>query len=138
MATSFQALLEAEVGQSQLLKGVITSVCDGLGVKPDANTEEDALGNSFIRRMTALGGLVREKLRGALHHGVKRAMAVIRYGFEYDMGLVADGFTLDLDKTEEENKAACLGLIETAEEPGGRLMRLIEDEVLSPIDDEGL
>jgi hypothetical protein len=88
--------------------------------------------------MMALGGLVREKIRGALHHGVKRAMAVIRSGFEYDMGLVADGFTSDPNRTKEENEAACLGLIEAAEELGGRLASLFEDEVLPPADDEGL
>jgi hypothetical protein len=88
--------------------------------------------------MTALDGLVREKIRGALHHGVKRAMAVIRSGFKYDMGLVVDGFTSELGKTKEGNEAACLGLIEAAEEPGGRLARLFEDEVLPPVDDEGL
>jgi hypothetical protein len=49
-----------------------------------------------------------------------------------------DGFTSDLDKTEEENEVVCLGLIEAAEEPGGRLVRLFEDEVLPPADDEGL
>jgi hypothetical protein len=54
------------------------------------------------------------------------------------MGLIADGFTFDPSKTEEENEAACLGLIEAAEEPGGRLARLFEDEVLPPTDDEGL
>jgi hypothetical protein len=54
------------------------------------------------------------------------------------MGLIADGFTSDLDKTEEENEAACLGLIEATEEPRGRLARLFEDEVLPPTDDEGL
>jgi hypothetical protein len=54
------------------------------------------------------------------------------------MSLVADGFTSDPDKTEEENKAVCLGLIEAVEEPGGRLARLFEDEVLPPTDDEGL
>jgi hypothetical protein len=46
-------------------------------------------------------------------------MVVIRSGFEYDMGLIVDGFTSDLDKTKEENEAACLGLIEAAEEPRG-------------------
>jgi hypothetical protein len=119
---------------------MISSVCDGLGVEPDVvtDTEEDAPGNSFVRRMTALGGHVREKIRGALHHGVKRAMAVIRSGFEYDMSLIADAFTSNPDKTEEENEAACLGLIEAAEEPGGRLVRLFEDEVLPPTDVECL
>jgi hypothetical protein len=47
---------------------------------------------------------------------VKRALAIVRSGFEYDMGLIANGFTSDLSKTEEENEAACLGLIEAAEE----------------------
>jgi hypothetical protein len=65
-------------------------------------------------------------------------MAVIRSGFEYDMGLVADGFTSDPDKTEKENEAVCLGLIEAAEEPGGQLVRLFEDDVLPPADDESL
>jgi hypothetical protein len=58
----FQALLEAEVRRNQLLQGTITSVCDGLGVEPDANTKEDATGNSFVGQMTTLGGLVREKI----------------------------------------------------------------------------
>jgi hypothetical protein len=91
--------------------------------------------------MIVLGNLVREKVRGALHHGIKRVLAVVHSSFEYDMGLVADGFTSDPSKTEEEHKAACLGLIEVAEEPGGRLVRLFEDEVLPPAagaDDEGL
>jgi hypothetical protein len=113
-------------------------VCDVLGVELDVDTEEDAPGSLFVRRMTALGGLVREKIRRALHHGVKRAMAVIRSGFEYDMSLIADGFTSDLDKIEEENTMVYLGLIEAVEEPRGRLTRLFEDEVLPPTDDEGL
>jgi hypothetical protein len=111
---------------------------DGLGVEPNVDTEEDAPRNSFVHRMTALGGLLRKKVRSALHHGVKRAMAVVRSGFEYDLSLVTDGFTSNPRKTEEENEAACLGLIEAAEEPGGRLARLFEDEVLPPADDEGL
>jgi hypothetical protein len=138
MTTSFQALLEAEVEWNQLLQDAITMVCDSLGVKPNIDTEEDVPGNSFVRRVTTLSGLVHEKIQGALHHGLKRAMAVIRSGFEYDMSLVTDGFTSDPDKTKEENEAVCLGLIEAAEEPGGRLARLFEDEVLPPADDEGL
>jgi hypothetical protein len=50
---------------------------------------------------------------------VKRALMVVCSCFEYDMGLIADGFTSDLTKTEEENDVACLGLIEAAEEPRG-------------------
>jgi hypothetical protein len=65
-------------------------------------------------------------------------MVVIRFGFEYDMGLIAEGFTSNLNKTKEENNVACLGLIEATEEPGGRLARWFEDEVLPLADDEGL
>jgi hypothetical protein len=113
-------------------------VCNGLGVEPDIDTEEDVPGNSFVRRMAALGRLVHEKIRGGLHHGVKRAMAVIRSGFEYGMGLIADGFITDLDRTDEENEVACLNLIEDTEEPRGRLVKLFEVEVVPPADDEGL
>jgi hypothetical protein len=66
-------------------------VCDSLGVEPDADTEEDAPGNLFVHRVTALGGLIPKRVRGALHHGVKRAMVVVHSGFKYDMGLIADG-----------------------------------------------
>jgi hypothetical protein len=80
--------------------------------------------------MAALGRLVCEKIRGGLHHGVKRAMAVIRSGFEYDMGLIANGFIMDPDWTNEENEVACLNLIEAVEEAGGRLAKLFEVEVV--------
>jgi hypothetical protein len=121
-----------------LLQGAITSVCNGLGVEPDANTEEDAPGNSFVQRMATLGRLIRVKIRDRLHHDVKRAMAVVRSGFKYDMDLITDGFITDPDRTDEENEVACLNLIEAAEEPGGRLAKLFKVEVVSPADDEGL
>jgi hypothetical protein len=121
-----------------LLQGAITLVCDSLGVELDADTEEDAPGNSFVHRMVMLGCLVREKIRGGLRHGMKRAMAVIWSGFDYDMGLIADGFITDLDRTDEENEAACLDLIEVMEEPRGHLAKLFEVEVVPPTDDEGL
>jgi hypothetical protein len=88
--------------------------------------------------MVALGHLVRERIRGGLHHGVKRALAVIRSGFVYDMDLITDGFIMDLDRTDEENETFCLGLIEAAEDPGSRLAKLFEVDVVPPADDEGL
>jgi hypothetical protein len=138
VANSFQSLFEAEAQQTQVLQGAITSVCDGLGVEPDADTGEDAPGNSFIRRMAALGCLVRERIRDSLHHGVKRALAVVRSGFMYDIELVADGFITDPDRIDEENEDACLDLIGAAEGPGSRLAKLFEAEVVPPADDGGL
>jgi hypothetical protein len=84
--------------------------------------------------MVALGRLVRERIRGGLYHGVKRALAVVRSGFVYDMDLIADGFIIDPDQTDEENETACLGLIEAAKEPRSRLAKLFEVEVVPPAD----
>lgn len=83
-----------------------------------------------LRRMRlgtpTLSGVVQDQIRGALHHGVKRALAVIHSGFQYDIGLVVDSFVSDPDKTDEENQEICLGLIKVADEPRGQLMRLFE------------
>jgi hypothetical protein len=136
--TLFQNLFKAEARRTQLLQGAITSLFDSLGVEPDVDTEEDTPRNSFIRRMVALGRLVRERIRGGLHHGMKRALAVIRSGFMYDMDLITDGFIMDPDQMDEENEVICLGLIEAAEEPGSRLAKLFEVEVVLPADDEGM
>jgi hypothetical protein len=137
-ANSFQSLIEAETQRTQLLQGAITSVCDGLGVKPDVDTGEDTPGNSFVHRMVALGRLVHERIRGSLHHGVKRALAVIRSMFVFDMELVAEGFITDPDWTDKENEDACLELIGAAEEPRSRLASLFEAGMVPPTDDEGL
>jgi hypothetical protein len=137
-ANSFQSLFEAEAQRTQMLQGAITSMCDGLGVELDADTREDAPRNSFVRRMVALGHLVRERIWGSLHHDVKRALVVVRSGFVYDMELVADGFITDPDRTDEENEDACLDLIGAVEEPGSRLAKLFEAEVVPPAADEGL
>jgi hypothetical protein len=88
--------------------------------------------------MVALGRLVRERIRGGLHHDVKRALVVVRSGFMYNMDLVADGFITDLDRTDEESKVTCLTLIEATEEPGSRLAKLFEVEVVPLADDKGL
>jgi hypothetical protein len=88
--------------------------------------------------MVALGRLAQEKIRDGLHHGVKRALAIVRSGFVFDMKLVVEGFITHPDQTDEENEDACLELIEAAEEPGNRLASLFEAEVVPPADDEGL
>jgi hypothetical protein len=88
--------------------------------------------------MVALGRLVCERIRGGLHHGVKRALAVVRSRFVYDMDLITDGFITDPYRTDEENETTCLGLIEATEEPRSRLAMLFEVEVVPPADDAGL
>jgi hypothetical protein len=69
---------------------------------------------------------------------MKRALAIVRSGFVYDLELVTDGFITDPDRTDEENETTFLGQIEAAEEPGSRLAMLFEVEVVPLADDEGL
>ena len=71
-------------------------------------------------------------MRDALHNGVKRAMAVVCSGFSYDMEVVSHGFITDISKTDAENEERLHALIDDAEVPRERLVRLFEPEVLPP------
>jgi hypothetical protein len=88
--------------------------------------------------MVAMGRLVHERIQGGLHHSMKRAMAVVRSRFMYNMDLIANGFITDPDRMDEENEVACLNLIEATKEPRSHLVKLFEVEVVLPADVEGL
>lgn len=57
-----------------------------------------------------------DRVCGALHLGVKMALTFVQSGFVHDMNVVAE-VIYELGKTDKENEAACLGLIDAAEEP---------------------
>jgi hypothetical protein len=56
-------------------------------------------GSSPQSHLRALGGHVRSRLRGALHHGVRRAFAVLASHYDVDLELVSEGYCLP-DKDE--------------------------------------
>jgi hypothetical protein len=56
-------------------------------------------GSSPHSRLRALGGHVRSRLRGALHHGVRRAFAVVASHYDVDLERVSEGYCL-LDEDE--------------------------------------
>jgi hypothetical protein len=56
-------------------------------------------GSSPQSHMWALGGHVCSRLRGALHHGVRRAFAVLASHYDVDLERVSDGYCL-LDEDE--------------------------------------
>ena len=62
-----QAVLEDEIGEHNALQSVARTACEALEV------EGVKSGSSLGSRLIALSGHVRERLRGALHTGVKRA-----------------------------------------------------------------
>jgi hypothetical protein len=51
-------------------------------------------GSSPQSRLWALGGHVRSRLRGALHHGVRRAFAVLASHYDVDLERVSEGYCL--------------------------------------------
>jgi hypothetical protein len=86
-------------------------------------------GSSPQSRLRALGGHVRSRLRGALHHGVRRAFAVL--ASHYDVEWVSEGYCLPDE--EEATLAEVQGLDAAAEGPGAALASFFEVEILPPV-----
>jgi len=95
-------------------------------------SREAARGDALVDQLCYLGATVRDRVRDALHTGVKRAMAVVCSGFSYDMEVVSHGFIFDISMTDTENEERLHALIDDAEAPGERLAKLFEPEVLPP------
>ena len=89
-----------------------------------------ARGDALVDQLCYLGVTLRDRVRDALHIGVKRAMAVVCSGFSYDMEVVSHGFVTDISKTDAENEERLHALIDDAEVPGERLAKLFEPQVL--------
>ena len=74
---------------------------------------------------------VHERLRGALHTGIKCALAVVSSHYAgINLEAVSDGYVVadDDEKAEEE----VMKLVEAAEAPGMALARLFKEEVVPP------
>ena len=120
-----QAVLETEIGEHDVLKSAARTACKALEVNGVQ------LGSSLGSRLIALSGQVHERLRGALHTGVKRALAVITSHYiGVDLQAISDGYVLPDD--DEEADEAVAKLIEAAEGPGTTLAKLFEEEVVPP------
>ena len=89
------------------------------------------MGYSLGSCLILLSDQVSERLQGALHTGVKRAMAVVSSHYA-DVNLVAisDGYVLPEDDKEANEEVT--KLMEAAEAPGTVLASLFEEEVVPP------
>ena len=88
-------------------------------------------GSSLRSHLTTLSGQVRERLRGALHTGVKRALAVVSSHYVgVDLKAVSDGYVLAEDDEEADDEV--VKLEEAAEAPDIALASLFEEEVVPP------
>jgi hypothetical protein len=81
--------------------------------------------------LRALGGHVRSRLRGALHHGVRRAFAVLASHYDVDLERVSEGYCLP---DEEEAALAEVQRLDTAVEgPSAALASSFKVEILPPV-----
>ena len=128
-----KTVLETEIGEHEALKRAALSACEALEV------EGVQSGSSLGSRLIALSSQMREQLQGALHTGVKRALAVISSHYlGVDLPAISDGYVLPDD--DEEADAVVTKLMEAAEGPGTALATLFEEEVVPPlpsVDDGG-
>jgi hypothetical protein len=74
---------------------------------------------------------VRNRLRGALHHGVRQAFAVLASHFDVDLERVSEGYCLPND--EEDALAEVQRLDAAVEGPSATLASSFEVEILSPM-----
>ena len=124
-SSAVQTVLETKIGEHEVLKRAALSTCEALEV------EGVQSGSSLGSRLIALSSQMREQLRGALHTGVKRALAVIfSHYLGVDLPAISNGYVLPDE--EEEADEAVAKLMEAAEGPGTALAKLFEEEVVAP------
>jgi len=131
-AHSTKAQLEGEVALNGRLRTAISDLSASWELEPVDESREAARGDALVDQLCYLGAALWDRVRDALHIGVKRAMAVVCSGFSYDMEVVSHGFVTDISKTDAENEERIHAWINDAEVPGERLAKLFEPEVLPP------
>jgi hypothetical protein len=88
-------------------------------------------GSSPHSHLRALGGHVRNRLRRELHHGVRRAFAVLASHYDVDLDRVSEGYCLP---DEEEAALVEVQRLDAAVEgPSAALASSFEVEVLPPV-----
>jgi len=131
-ARNAKAQLEAEVALNPRVRMAVSDLSTSWEIEPMDESKEDARGDALVDQLCYLGATLRDRVRDALHIGVKRAMAVVCSGFSYDMEVVSHSFVTDISKTDAENEERLHALIDDAEVPRERLAKLFEPEVLPP------
>jgi hypothetical protein len=95
------------------------------------NLDDVFSGSSPQSHLWALGGHVRGRLRGALHHSVRRAFAMLASHYDVDLERVSEGYCLP---DEEEAVLAEVQRLDVAVEgPSAALASSFEVVVLPPV-----
>jgi len=128
-AEALQRSIDAEVMDRSALEAVVTSACEGLGVS--------ASGSSLRSRVEALYSRAGEKMREALHAGVKKALAVVSSHYiGIDLPAVCEGYVLPDDEVEAQGELQRLE--DAADAPGDALVAFFDAKVeLPPLGAQG-
>jgi hypothetical protein len=116
---------EQKEAERVAMSEAISAFCQAFGLDgvPSGSTPQ-----SHLR---ALGGHVRNRLRGVLHHGVRRAFVVRASPYDVDLEWVSKGYCLPDD--EEAALAELQRLDAAVEGPSAALASSFEVEVLPPV-----
>ena len=88
-------MLEAEIREHNALQSAAHTVCEALEV------EGVESGSSLRSRLTASSGQACQRLRGALHMGIKRALAIVSLHYiGVDFEAISDSYVLAEDDEE--------------------------------------
>jgi len=124
-ADALQKSLDAEVADRSALEAVVASACEGLGVSAGDS------GSSLWSRIEALYSRARERMREALHAGVKKALAMVSSHYvDIDLPAVSEGYVLPDDNVEAHEELQKLG--DATDAPGDALAAFFDAEVELP------
>jgi len=76
-ARSARDQLEGEVALNRRLRTAISDLSASWELEPVDESREEARGDALVDQLCYLGATLRDRVRDALHVGVKRAMAVV-------------------------------------------------------------
>jgi hypothetical protein len=116
---------EQKEAERVAMSEAISAFCQAFGL------DDVPSGSSPWSHLRALGGHVRNRLRGALHHGVRRAFAVLASHYDVDLERVSEGYCLPDD--EEAALAKVQRLDAAVEGPSTALASSFEVEILPPM-----
>jgi hypothetical protein len=139
LSSGFEAALDESVKNCKALaQAVEQKEADRMAMSKDISAfcwtfglDDVPSGSSPQSRLRALGSHVRSRLRGALHHGVRRAFAVLASHYDVDLERVSEGYYLPND--EDAALAEVQRLDAAAEGPGAALASFFEVEILPPV-----
>jgi hypothetical protein len=117
--------VEQKEADRAAMSEAISAFCQAFGL------DSVPSGRSPQSHLRALGGHVRSRLRGALHHGVRQAFAVLASHYDVDLERVSEGYCLP---DEEEAALAEVQRLDAAVEgASAALVSSFEVEILPPV-----